>query len=208
MHEDFEQENDSSNLVDDMAPIGRGFFASLGIFFLEVIKVVVLSAITIFIVRTYLFKPFVVEGQSMEPAYYSKEYLLIDELSYRFREPARGETIVLRAPVIKKEYYLKRIVGLPGERVKIEENKVIIFNDQFPQGTVVEEDYLVQKTMDKVNVILGPDEYFVMGDNRGESYDSRKFGPIQRSSIVGRTWFRGYPFNRVSFFHPATYTFK
>lgn len=188
-------------------PIGRGFFSTVGIFFLEVIKVVVLAFVTIVLVRSFLFKPFVVEGESMEPTYYGKEYLLIDELSYRFREPQRGEVIVFHAPVVRKEYYLKRIIGLPGEKVKIDNNKVIIFNDQYPQGKIVEENYLVEVTTDSITLLLGPDEYFVMGDNRDQSYDSRRFGAIVKSSIVGRTWIRGFPFNRLNIFHPPTYNF-
>jgi len=166
MNEDLEQKK-SSEILEETTPIGRGFFASIGIFFLEVIKVVILAAITIIVVRTFLFKPFVVEGQSMQPNYFESEYLLIDELSYHLRAPERGEVVVLRAPVIKQEYYLKRVIGLPGEKIKIENNKVIIFNDQFPQGKVVEENYLNQTTSGSTTVQLGPDEYFVMGDNRG-----------------------------------------
>ncbi|OGH66298.1 MAG: signal peptidase I [Candidatus Magasanikbacteria bacterium RIFCSPHIGHO2_02_FULL_41_13] len=204
MNEDLEQKK-SSELNEEITPIGRGFFASAALFFLEVIKVVVLAAITIIAVRTFLFKPFVVEGQSMEPNYFEKEYLLIDELSYHLRAPERGEVVVLRAPVIKQEYYLKRVLGLPGEKIKIESGKVIVFNDEFPQGKVVEENYLDQSTSGSTTVQLGPDEYFVMGDNRGESYDSRKFGPISKNSIIGRTWIRGFPFNRVTLFHAPTY---
>ncbi len=206
MNDDLEQKK-SSDSLEENSPIGRGFFAAAGIFFLEVIKVVILAAITIIAVRSFLFKPFVVEGQSMQPNYFEKEYLLIDELSYHLRAPERGEVIVLRAPIIQKEYYLKRVVGLPGERIKIENNKVIIFNDQYPQGKVIEENYLTQSTSGTTTVQLGPDEYFVMGDNRGESYDSRKFGPIPKNSIVGRTWIRGYPFNRITLFHAPTYNF-
>jgi len=206
MNDDLEQKN-SSESIDEMAPIGRGFFASAGLFFLEVIKVVVLAAITIIVVRSFLFKPFVVEGQSMEPNYYEREYLLIDELSYHLRDPHRGEVVVLRAPVIQKEYYLKRVIGLPGEKIKIENNKVIIYNDGFPQGKVVQESYLDESTTGSISVQLGPDEYFVMGDNRNESYDSRKFGAVQKNSIVGRTWVRGYPFDRITVFKAPTYNF-
>lgn len=206
MTEDLEQKK-SSDISEEITPIGRGFFAASALFFLEVIKVVVLAAITIIAVRTFLFKPFVVEGQSMQPNYFEKEYLLIDELSYHLRAPERGEVIVLRAPVIKQEYYLKRVLGLPGEKIKIENGKVIVFNDEFPQGKIVQENYLDQSTSGSTTVQLGPDEYFVMGDNRGESYDSRKFGPIPKNSIVGRTWIRGFPFNRITLFHAPSYNF-
>ena len=97
--------------------VGKSVFGSIGLFFLELIKVALLAGITIALVRYFLFKPFYVKGESMEPTYLAKEYLIIDELSYRFREPVRGEVIVFRAPVAEKDFYLKRIIALPGERV-------------------------------------------------------------------------------------------
>lgn len=185
--------------------VGKSVFGSIGLFFLELIKVALLAGITIALVRYFLFKPFYVKGESMEPTYLAKEYLIIDELSYRFREPVRGEVIVFRAPVAEKDFYLKRIIALPGERVKVEENKVIVFNSEHPQGILVEEEYLVEETPGDVSYTLGPDEYFVLGDNRDASFDSRRFGPITKDVIVGRTWIRGWPVNRVEFFEPPTY---
>lgn len=185
--------------------VGRGAIATIGLIFLEFIKIIVLAAITIGFVRYFLFKPFIVKGESMEPNYSPKDYLIIDELSYRLREPARGEVIVFRAPVGEKDYYLKRILALPTERVKVEDNKVIVFNESHPQGIVIEEPYLVEETPGSISYTLGQDEYFVMGDNRDASFDSRKFGPIDRDAIVGRTWVRGWPFNRVHIFEPPTY---
>jgi signal peptidase I len=177
----------------------RGLLSTVGLFFLELIKVVVLAGITIGLVRYFLFKPFYVKGESMEPSFKAKEYLIIDELSYRFREPTRGEVIVFRAPVLQKDYYLKRVIALPGERIRIQDGKVVIYNEEHPQGVVIDETYLVEETPGQVNYTLGPDEYFVLGDNRDASFDSRRFGLIQRSAIVGRTWVRGWPFNRVQF---------
>ncbi len=176
----------------------RGFLYRASIFFLELIKIALLAGVTIGLVRYFLFKPFYVKGQSMEPNFYERDYLIIDEISYRFNQPERGDVVVFKAPV-GKDYYLKRIIGLPGERVKIEDNKVIIYNEQNPQGFLVEEDYLSEETVGKINQTLGEDEYFVMGDNRDESYDSRRFGPIVKDDIVGKAWFRGWPFSRLSF---------
>jgi len=185
----------------------RNFLAAASTFFLELIKIVILAGVTIGVVRYFLFKPFYVKGQSMEPNYYEKDYLIIDELSYRFREPQRGEVIVFEAPVNNRDYYLKRILGLPGERIKIEDSKVIVYNDEHPQGVVVEEFYLDENTIGSVMQTIGPDQYFVMGDNRDSSYDSRRFGPINEGAIVGRTVLRGWPFTRISKFSAPEYNF-
>ena len=138
----------------------------------------------------------------MEPNFYDHEYLIIDELTYRFRLPTRGEVIVFRYPGNPKEYFLKRIVGLPEERIKVAEGKVTVYNAEYPEGIAVDEKYLDKglETVGEKNITLGKDEYFVLGDNRPNSYDSRRFGPIDRTAIVGRAWFRGWPFSRMQTF--------
>lgn len=189
-------ENDGKN---------KSILATVGMFFLELVKVAVLAGITVGLVRYFIFKPFYVEGQSMDPTYLGSEYLIIDEISYRFYEPKRGEVIVFRAPTVEKDYFLKRIIGLPGDRIRVENNKVIISNSQKPDGILLEEKYLTETTPGNANYTLGPDEYFVMGDNRDASFDSRRFGLIKRNSIIGRTWFRGWPLNRITIFEPPVY---
>src|SRR5690606_17051105 len=130
---------------------------------------------------------FYVKGASMEPNFYDHEYLIIDELSYRFRDPMRGEIVVFRYPRDPREYFIKRVVGLPGETVEITDGKVIISNAQYPNGLELEEEYLDGVPTDgKKKITLGADEYFVLGDNRDESLDSRAFGPLTRDHIVGR----------------------
>lgn len=182
----------------------QGVASKIASFFLELIKIALLAGLTIGLVRYFLFKPFYVKGQSMEPNFYEHDYLIIDEISYRFRTPVRGEIIVFRSPV-NEDYYLKRVVGLPGERVKIEDNKIVIFNLENPQGLVVNETYLNESTVGSVNITLTNDQYFVMGDNRDASYDSRRFGPIEKNAIVGKVWLRGWPFNRLSTFSSPSY---
>ncbi|MBI2989829.1 MAG: signal peptidase I [Candidatus Magasanikbacteria bacterium] len=177
----------------------RGFLNKLGLFFLELIKVTLLAGVTIVLIRYFLFKPFYVKGQSMEPTFYERDYLIIDEISYRFRAPERGEIIVFRAPVAS-DNYLKRIIGLPGERIKVEGNKVVVYNNEYPQGVIIQESYLEEQTPGSVSITLGPDQYFVLGDNRDASYDSRRFGPISVNDIVGRVVFRGWPFSRLTSF--------
>ncbi|MBP9761302.1 MAG: signal peptidase I [Candidatus Magasanikbacteria bacterium] len=187
-------------------PPKRHFVAAVGLFFLELIKIGVLAGITIGLVRYFLFKPFYVKGESMEPSFYAGEYLIIDELTYRFREPKRGEVFVIHAPLATtKDFYLKRVIGLPGERVRVEDNKVIVYNNEHPEGIVLDEEYLVETTPGSIHYTLGPDQYFVLGDNRDSSFDSRRFGPISRDSIVGKAWVRGWPFSRVGTFDVPNY---
>lgn len=182
----------------------QGTLSKVALFFLELIKIAVLAVISIVVIRHFLFKPFYVKGQSMEPTFQERDYLIVDELSYRFREPKRGEVIVFRAPSGADDY-LKRIVGLPGERVKVEGNKIIIFNDDYPQGKVMHEAYLTEDTPGSSTVTLGDEQYYVLGDNRDASYDSRRFGAVDADMVVGRVWFRGWPFSRVSGFDLPDY---
>jgi len=171
-------------------------------FILEIVKIVVITLAIILPIRYFLFQPFYVRGASMEPSYHDKDYLIIDEISYRLRAPERGEVIVFRYPENPKEYFLKRVIGLPGERVKISDNQVVIYNDQYPEGKKLEEDYLpsyVETLGDKITT-LGSEQYFVLGDNRSNSLDSRRIGPIDKGYIVGRAWFRGWPVNRMQTF--------
>lgn len=176
------------------------YLASAGLFLLELVKVAVLAGITIAFVRYFLFKPFYVKGASMEPNFYDKEYLIIDELTYRFRIPQRGEVVVFKYPDNPKEYFLKRIIGLPGERIKIAEGRITIYNKEHPEGIVLSEPYIsgdYPTTGEKITV-LNESEYFVMGDNRPNSFDSRRFGAVEKDLVVGRVFLRGWPFNRAS----------
>ncbi|MEK7131270.1 MAG: signal peptidase I [Patescibacteria group bacterium] len=176
------------------------YLASAGIFLLELVKVAVLAGITIILVRYFLFKPFYVKGASMEPNFFDKEYLIIDELSYRFRPPQRGEVIVFKYPENPKEYFLKRIIGLPGERIKVAEGQIIVYNKEHPEGIVLNEPYLSHDllTVGERITALNENQYFVLGDNRPNSYDSRRFGAVDKSLVIGRVFFRGWPFNRAA----------
>lgn len=175
---------------------------SVGLFILELVKVGLLAALTIGLIRYFLFKPFYVKGASMEPNFYDHEYLIVDELSYRLRTPERGEVIVFEYPDQPSEYFLKRIVGLPGERVKISNGHVVVYNKAHPEGVTLDESYLpsdLPTAGDNVYTV-SDNQYFVMGDNRPNSFDSRRFGPVDKKYIVGRAWFRGWPFTRVKAF--------
>jgi signal peptidase I len=196
--------NEAPTVIDSGNPVfqgsgaargGRGSFAKVWEFVSELLHVVVISLAIIIPVRYFLIQPFYVKGASMEPNFHDHEYLIIDEISYRFGEPNRGDIVVFRYPNDPSQYFIKRIIGLPGDRVVISDGKVRLYDDQHPNGTTLDEtSYLgpIFTAGDK-DIQLGSDEYFLLGDNRGASLDSRSFGPVAGSFIVGRVWVRGWP---------------
>ena len=168
------------------------------IFFWEIFKVIIISLAIIIPVRYFLIQPFYVKGASMEPNFEDHEYLIIDEITYRFNEPKRGEVVVFRYPVNPSDYFIKRIIGLPGERIKISEGKVIIFNDEYPEGWELPELYIDpdNKNTGNIDEKILEGEYYLLGDNRDESLDSRFFGAVSKKFIIGRVLLRGWPLNR------------
>ncbi len=185
----------------------KNFFS----FVFELIKIVVISLVIIIPIRYFLIQPFYVKGASMEPNFHDHEYLIIDEISYRFKDPGRGDIIVFRYPVNPQEYFIKRIVALPGEKVQIKDGQVLIYNDVSLDGKVLDESYLsdgikTYSLSDKI-VNLGEDEYFVLGDNRNSSKDSRSFGTVNESFIIGKVLLRGWPFDRINLFSAPEYQY-
>lgn len=180
-------------------------------FIFELIKIVVISVVIIVPIRYFLIQPFYVKGASMEPTFYDHEYLIIDEISYRLNDPKRGDIIVFRYPRDPQEYFIKRVVGLPGEKIQIKEGGVYIYSKENPSGLILEEKYLPPdlKTYGSANEIvsLDKDEYFVLGDNRNSSKDSRVFGAVERSFLIGRVLWRGWPFSRAGFIESAEYSY-
>ena len=181
-------------------------------FVFELIKIVVISLVIIIPVRYFLIQPFYVKGASMEPNFYDHEYLIIDEISYRFNSPQRGDIIVFRYPKDPQEYFIKRVIGLPNEKVQIKNGQVYIYNSENPDGVALDEPYLQpgEKTygLTEDPITLGDKEYFVLGDNRNSSKDSRSFGPVNVSYITGRVFLRGWPFNRFTVFETPQYSFN
>ncbi|MDD5110575.1 MAG: signal peptidase I [Patescibacteria group bacterium] len=186
-------------------PDGQGspsFLHDSLLFIWELVKVVAISMAIILPIRYFLIQPFYVKGASMEPNFEDREYLIIDELSYRFRQPQRGEVVVFRYPLEPREFFIKRIIGLPGEQVQIADGRVLITPRGQTTAIPLDEPYLAPGTkIEGTNSVkLGDNEYFVMGDNRGSSLDSRVFGGISRSFITGRVVLRGWPLNRLDLF--------
>lgn len=175
------------------------------LFVWEITKVVAISLAIILPVRYFLIQPFYVKGASMEPNFHDREYLIIDEISYRFEEPRRGQVIVFRYPRDPQEYFIKRIIALPGEEVQIKDGQIIIFNEENPSGFTLSEDYLPDNlatyNQSEEKLAIGPDEYFVLGDNRNASKDSRSFGAVDKSFLTGKVLFRGWPLNKLAVFN-------
>lgn len=168
----------------------------------EVAEVVLVAVVTVFFIRTFLIQPFLVSGASMEPNFSSGDYLLIDEITYRFREPERGEAVVFRYPQNPSTFYIKRVIGLPGERVVVKDGRVLIYNQQFPEGAKIEQDYLTPgvRTTGNLDVTLSENNYFVLGDNRNYSFDSRSWGTLPRKNITGLVRLRLLPISKVQAF--------
>jgi len=169
-------------------------------FIWETSKIVIVSLAIIIPIRYFLFQPFFVRGASMEPNFKNGEYLIIDELTYRFKEPERGDTIIFKYPKDPSQYYIKRIIGLPEEMLIISAGEITIFNDSNPNGLVLKEPYLSKEnqfTSGDIEIILDENDYFVLGDNRQVSSDSRIWGAVPEHYIIGRVLIRAWPLDRV-----------
>lgn len=164
----------------------------------EFVRFALTVAIVVLGVRLFVAQPFIVSGASMVPTFQDKNYLIIDELTYRFREPHRGDVIVFRPPFNESTYYIKRIIGLPGETVSVENGIVTIVNAEHPDGMTLSETYVAADEGEDHAVTVPEGQYFVMGDNRPASYDSRKWGTLPKENIIGRALFRLYPFDAIA----------
>lgn len=175
-------------------------------FIWEISKITIIALLIVVPIRYFIFQPFLVRGQSMEPNFENGDYLIVDELSYRLQNPHRGEIIVFKYPRNPSLRYIKRIIGLPGETVEIEDGKVMVFSSKGNQ-ILNESNYLPSQTQTfgSLKVSLGQDEYFVLGDNRAASSDSRIWGPVKRKYIIGRVLFRAWPFTALARFEPPRY---
>ncbi len=161
--------------------------------FKEILTFIVLAIIIVVPIRLFVAQPFVVEGESMHPTFASGDYLIVDELTYRFSTPKRGDAVVFRYPNDPNVFYVKRIIGLPGETVHIDHGQTTITKADgttltLDEGYVVEEDATYTQ-----DTTLGADQYFVMGDNRPRSSDSRIWGPLPKKNIMGRAYIRLLP---------------
>ena len=166
----------------------------------EIAKVLLVSLAIAAAVRYFIAQPFIVRGASMEPNFEDRQYLIVDEISYILRNPKRGEPIVFHYPRDTSKFFIKRVVGLPGEKIEIKNGRVHIANKEYPDGFTLEESYLSppnRATRPDTQVLLKNDEYFVLGDNRDSSSDSRVWGEVRREFLVGRVIFRVWPLGKM-----------
>jgi len=188
-------------------------YYGVGGFFVEIIKIFLLALIVIMPVRVFLFQPFFVQGASMEPNFENGQYLIVNELGYKktdlkiavvkpFKDISRGDVMIFRYPKNPKQYFIKRIIGLPGEEIEIKNGKVYIHNKENLEGFRLEENYLSRTllTEGEGKHKLEDDEYFVMGDNRSHSSDSRMWGPINEDDIIGKVLLRAWPIAEAKVF--------
>lgn len=167
---------------------------------LDIVRFSIIALIIVIPVRTFIAQPFIVSGASMENTFQTSEYLIVDQLTYEFNKPQRGDVIVFRYPKDPSKFFIKRVIALPGETINIEGNTVRLSNPEYPNGFILDEPYI--KSMvngNSLTEVLGDREYFVMGDNRDQSSDSRYWGVLQEERIVGRALVRLYPFSKVDY---------
>lgn len=185
----------------EKSPLG-----SILIFLGDIVKIIIISLLIIVPIRYFLVQPFFVRGSSMEPIYSHGDYLLVDEISYRLTEPSRGDVIIFKFPGDPSTFYIKRVIGLPGETIAIQSGKIRIKDDEASEGFVIEENYIKEPFLGDTEVVLGDGEYFVLGDNRNASHDSRRWGTLNESFIVGRVFLRAWPLESIEFIKKPVYS--
>lgn len=171
----------------------------------DTIKLLAIALVIVVPIRYFLFQPFFVSGVSMEPNFQNGNYLIVDEISYRFKPVERGDVVVLKFPLDASQKFIKRVIGLPGETVEIKDGKITISKDGKSQ--VLSENYIPSsnKTIGDMSVALGKKEYFVMGDNREYSYDSRRFGALPFDDIIGKVFLRVLPVQEITIYKALNY---
>ena len=165
--------------------------------FLELLRFTVITLLIVIPIRMFIAQPFIVNGESMLPTFHNGDYLIIDEVTYRTTEPERGEVVVFRFPDDNKRFLIKRIIALPGEQISISGDNINI-KDVDGNRVELDESYITNEFSSYGTWQLGEDEYFVMGDNRNASSDSRSWGLLNKDRIVGKTFLRLFPFSGIS----------
>jgi signal peptidase I len=166
----------------------------------EIVRFSIIAILIVIPIRMFVAQPFIVSGASMDNTFHNGEYLIVDQVSYYFSNPTRGDVVIFRYPRDPSKFFIKRIIGVPGDTIVIENSVVTVINEQYPEGFVLDEPYI--KTMTPAPTMtetLGDREYFVMGDNRDQSSDSRSWGVLQEERIVGRAFLRLFPPGEVSY---------
>jgi signal peptidase I len=162
--------------------------------FMEIVRFSLIALLIVIPIRMFVAQPFIVQGASMEETFQNGEYLIVDQASYHFHSPRRGDVVIFRYPRNPSKFFIKRVIGIPGDTITINNNIIHISNTEFPEGFILNEPYI--KSMQHGTSLveeLGVGEYFVMGDNRDQSSDSRTWGVLEENKIVGRAFLRLFP---------------
>ena len=165
-------------------------------FISDLIRFAFIALLIVLPFRLFIAQPFIVNGESMVPNFDTGEYLIVDQISYAFRDPNRGDVIVFRYPNDPDQFYIKRLIGLPTETLVLRDGTITIINDAHPNGIKLTEPYVEIPGDTSLRVTLAADEYFVLGDNRSASSDSRRWGPLKERFIQGRPIIRVFPLDQ------------
>lgn len=166
----------------------------------DIVTFALLVILVVVPIRIFIAQPFIVDGSSMYPTFQNSNYLIVDEITYDFSKPQRGDIIVFRYPGDPSIFYIKRIIGLPNETITIKNGNVTIIEPDGATRTLVEPFISAKDATYNIKRTLGPKQYFVMGDNRPESSDSRVWGPLPARDIIGRVLLRLFPLSKTSVF--------
>ncbi|MEX0917801.1 MAG: signal peptidase I [Candidatus Paceibacterota bacterium] len=160
---------------------------------IEIVRFIIIALVIVIPIRVFIAQPFIVSGASMENTFHNNEYLIVDRVTYRFNEPERGDVVIFRYPRDPAKFFIKRLIGLPGDTVTINGSTITITNNEHPDGITLDEPYLYTPTDSYLTQTLDEGEYFVMGDNRNASSDSRVWGILTDDKIIGRALLRLFP---------------
>lgn len=187
------QMEDDNNQAQSVAPQNEGGESS----FWELVKYAIIALIVVVPFRIFIAQPYVVSGSSMDPTFKDGDYLIVDQLSRRFEDPPRNSVIIIRYPKDPSKFFIKRLIAFPGEKVVIKKGVVTVFNKDNPDGIILDDSYVEHKKTDDFSAQLGDNEYFVMGDNRAASSDSRIWGSVPKEDIIGEPVIRLLPVTEI-----------
>lgn len=183
-----------SEIMDSLTNIPEKKESGKESFWRELVKLMLIAILVVIPFRLFIAQPFIVDGASMDPTFENGQYLIVDELSYHIGTPERGSVLIFKYPKDPKKYYIKRVIGLPNEQITINKGRVTITNSENPNGITLDDSYVVYEKDDSATYTTKDNEYFVLGDNRAGSSDSRYWGPVPEKNIIGRPILRVWPF--------------
>lgn len=165
--------------------------------FYEFLRYFVIALVIVVPFRIFIAQPYIVSGSSMDPTFHNGDYLIVDQLSKRFMDMERNSVLIIRYPLDTKKFFIKRLIAFPNEKVEIKNGEVFVINKENPEGLKIADSYVYFKKNENFSINLGDDEYFVLGDNRAGSSDSRIWGPLPKKNIIGKPIIRLFPINKI-----------